>query len=205
MTARRAALPPPGPGSLGPRDPPPGPGSPGPRDPPPPPCGAPGPGSPGPRDPPPPPCHDAGWSVPSLQEPERDSDSERGPGIHADVVGTSGSGAADESSDSDAEQEGAQKPVRKVSTSGQIRTKSIFRGSGISWWTGTSASPFVIQVTPTLWWIIIVVTFTSTQTLVDHYRGHLHLHPDSDGGPLEAKRPTGGQEAHWRPRGPLEA
>lgn len=45
-------------------------------------------------------------------------------GIHADVVGAvAGSGAADESSDSDAEQEGPQKLIRKVSTSGQIRSK----------------------------------------------------------------------------------
>lgn len=34
-----------------------------------------------------------------------------------------GSGAADESSDSEGEQEGPQKLIRKVSTSGQIRSK----------------------------------------------------------------------------------
>lgn len=45
-------------------------------------------------------------------------------GIHAHVVGAvAGSGAADESSDSEAEQEGPQKLIRKVSTSGQIRSK----------------------------------------------------------------------------------
>ncbi|XP_067371876.1 diacylglycerol kinase eta isoform X11 [Channa argus] len=55
---------------------------------------------------------------------------EKGPvsaaGIHAHVVGAvAGSGAADESSDSEAEQEGPQKLIRKVSTSGQIRSKSL--------------------------------------------------------------------------------
>uniref|UniRef100_A0A8C6UAA8 Diacylglycerol kinase n=1 Tax=Neogobius melanostomus TaxID=47308 RepID=A0A8C6UAA8_9GOBI len=49
-------------------------------------------------------------------------------GIHAHVVGTTaGSGAADESSDSDAEQEGPQKLIRKVSTSGQIRSKTSIK------------------------------------------------------------------------------
>ncbi|GLD56583.1 diacylglycerol kinase eta isoform X3 [Lates japonicus] len=53
---------------------------------------------------------------------------EKGPasaaGIHAHVVGAvASSGAADESSDSEAEQEGPQKLIRKVSTSGQIRSK----------------------------------------------------------------------------------
>ncbi|XP_029967155.1 diacylglycerol kinase eta isoform X2 [Salarias fasciatus] len=57
---------------------------------------------------------------------------EKGPasaaGIHAHVVGAaSGSGAADESSDSEAEQEGPQKLIRKVSTSGQIRTKTSIK------------------------------------------------------------------------------
>ncbi|KAK7882320.1 hypothetical protein WMY93_028494 [Mugilogobius chulae] len=49
-------------------------------------------------------------------------------GIHAHVVGTTtGSGAVDESSDSDAEQEGPQKLIRKVSTSGQIRSKTSIK------------------------------------------------------------------------------
>uniref|UniRef100_A0AAQ5X2K6 Diacylglycerol kinase n=1 Tax=Amphiprion ocellaris TaxID=80972 RepID=A0AAQ5X2K6_AMPOC len=49
-------------------------------------------------------------------------------GIHAHVVGAvSGSGAADESSDSEAEQEGPQKLIRKVSTSGQIRSKTSIK------------------------------------------------------------------------------
>lgn len=45
-------------------------------------------------------------------------------GVHTHVVGAvAGSGAVDESSDSEAEQEGPQKLIRKVSTSGQIRSK----------------------------------------------------------------------------------
>ncbi|XP_034550508.1 diacylglycerol kinase eta isoform X2 [Notolabrus celidotus] len=57
---------------------------------------------------------------------------EKGPvsaaGVHAHVVGAvSGSGAADESSDSEAEQEGPQKLIRKVSTSGQIRSKTSIK------------------------------------------------------------------------------
>ncbi|XP_034003628.1 diacylglycerol kinase eta isoform X2 [Trematomus bernacchii] len=57
---------------------------------------------------------------------------EKGPvsaaGIHAHVVGVvAGSGAAEESSDSDAEQEGPQKLIRKVSTSGQIRSKTSIK------------------------------------------------------------------------------
>uniref|UniRef100_A0A7N6BPE6 Diacylglycerol kinase n=1 Tax=Anabas testudineus TaxID=64144 RepID=A0A7N6BPE6_ANATE len=49
-------------------------------------------------------------------------------GIHAHVVGAvAGSGAADESSDSEAEQEGPQKLIRKVSTSGQIRSKTSIK------------------------------------------------------------------------------
>ncbi|XP_045910833.1 diacylglycerol kinase eta isoform X3 [Micropterus dolomieu] len=57
---------------------------------------------------------------------------EKGPtsaaGIHAHVVGAvAGSGAADESSDSEAEQEGPQKLIRKVSTSGQIRSKTSIK------------------------------------------------------------------------------
>uniref|UniRef100_A0A673WBE6 Diacylglycerol kinase n=1 Tax=Salmo trutta TaxID=8032 RepID=A0A673WBE6_SALTR len=53
---------------------------------------------------------------------------EKGPstaGIHAHVVGAvGGSGAVDESSDSEGEQEGPQKLIRKVSTSGQLRSKT---------------------------------------------------------------------------------
>uniref|UniRef100_A0A8C7V3V7 Diacylglycerol kinase n=1 Tax=Oncorhynchus mykiss TaxID=8022 RepID=A0A8C7V3V7_ONCMY len=46
-------------------------------------------------------------------------------GIHAHVVGAvGGSGAVDESSDSEGEQEGPQKLIRKVSTSGQLRSKT---------------------------------------------------------------------------------
>lgn len=63
------------------------------------------------------------WFYPSpRQEPEKGPASAAG--IHAHVVGAvAGSGAADESSDSEAEQEGPQKLIRKVSTSGQIRSK----------------------------------------------------------------------------------
>uniref|UniRef100_A0AAZ1XNW9 Arf-GAP with coiled-coil, ANK repeat and PH domain-containing protein n=1 Tax=Oreochromis aureus TaxID=47969 RepID=A0AAZ1XNW9_OREAU len=57
---------------------------------------------------------------------------EKGPpsaaGIHAHVVGAvAGSGATEESSDSEAEQEGPQKLIRKVSTSGQIRSKTSIK------------------------------------------------------------------------------
>lgn len=56
------------------------------------------------------------------QEPEKGPASAAG--VHAHVVGAvAGTGAADESSDSEAEQEGPQKLIRKVSTSGQIRSK----------------------------------------------------------------------------------
>ncbi|XP_047226100.1 diacylglycerol kinase eta isoform X2 [Girardinichthys multiradiatus] len=49
-------------------------------------------------------------------------------GVHAHVVGAvAGTGAADESSDSEAEQEGPQKLIRKVSTSGQIRSKTSIK------------------------------------------------------------------------------
>ncbi|XP_056144892.1 diacylglycerol kinase eta [Lampris incognitus] len=67
------------------------------------------------------------WSSPSpLQEPEREPPSAAE--IHANVVGAvAGSGAADESSDSEAEQEGPQKLIRKVSTSGQIRSKTSIK------------------------------------------------------------------------------
>lgn len=64
------------------------------------------------------------WFYPlTRQEPEKGPASAAG--IHAHVVGAAvtGSGAADESSDSEAEQEGPQKLIRKVSTSGQIRSK----------------------------------------------------------------------------------
>lgn len=63
------------------------------------------------------------WFYPSpRQEPEKGPASAAG--IHAHVVGAvAGSVAADESSDSEAEQEGPQKLIRKVSTSGQIRSK----------------------------------------------------------------------------------
>ncbi|KAJ3592120.1 hypothetical protein NHX12_007249 [Muraenolepis orangiensis] len=81
---------------------------------------------------------DAVWSFSSSPPPQ---DPEREPafaaGIHANVVGAasavaagsgSGSGAADESSDSEAElQEGPQKLIRKVSTSGQIRSKTSIK------------------------------------------------------------------------------
>ncbi|XP_062258160.1 diacylglycerol kinase eta isoform X2 [Platichthys flesus] len=60
------------------------------------------------------------------QEPEKGPVSAAG--IHAHVVGAvAGSGAADESSDSEAEQEGPQKLIRKVSTSGQIRSKTSIK------------------------------------------------------------------------------
>ncbi|XP_045910834.1 diacylglycerol kinase eta isoform X4 [Micropterus dolomieu] len=67
------------------------------------------------------------WFYPSLrQEPEKGPTSAAG--IHAHVVGAvAGSGAADESSDSEAEQEGPQKLIRKVSTSGQIRSKTSIK------------------------------------------------------------------------------
>lgn len=65
----------------------------------------------------------SGWFYPTpRQEPEKGPTSAAG--IHAHVVGAvAGSGPADESSDSEAEQEGPQKLIRKVSTSGQIRSK----------------------------------------------------------------------------------
>uniref|UniRef100_A0A8C5FJP4 Diacylglycerol kinase n=1 Tax=Gadus morhua TaxID=8049 RepID=A0A8C5FJP4_GADMO len=47
------------------------------------------------------------------------------PGLGGTAV--AGSGAADESSDSEAEQEGPQKLIRKVSTSGQIRSKTSIK------------------------------------------------------------------------------
>ncbi|KAM9710435.1 diacylglycerol kinase eta isoform 4-T4 [Menidia menidia] len=60
---------------------------------------------------------------PPRQEPEKGPVSSSA-GIHAHVVGA---GAADESSDSEAEQEGPQKLIRKVSTSGQIRSKTSIK------------------------------------------------------------------------------
>lgn len=57
---------------------------------------------------------------PPRQEPEKGPTVE----IHTHPAGAvTGSGAVDESSDSEAEQEGPQKLIRKVSTSGQIRSK----------------------------------------------------------------------------------
>jgi len=75
------------------------------------------------------------WFYPSSrQEPEKGPVSSAA-GIHAHVVGAvAGSGAADESSDSEAEQEGPQKLIRKVSTSGQIRTKVRFLSVFVSLW-----------------------------------------------------------------------
>lgn len=61
------------------------------------------------------------------QEPEKGAPSSAGigsAGIHQHAVGAvGGPGPADESSDSEGEQEGPQKLIRKVSTSGQIRSK----------------------------------------------------------------------------------
>ncbi|XP_040057508.2 diacylglycerol kinase eta isoform X4 [Gasterosteus aculeatus] len=66
------------------------------------------------------------FCVSPRQEPEKGPASAAG--IHAHAVGpVAGPGAADESSDSDAEQEGAQKLIRKVSTSGQIRSKTSIK------------------------------------------------------------------------------
>ncbi|XP_074513779.1 diacylglycerol kinase eta isoform X5 [Sebastes fasciatus] len=71
------------------------------------------------------------YVCPPRQEPEKGPVSSSAAGIHAHVVGVvgagSGSGAADESSDSEAEQEGPQKLIRKVSTSGQIRSKTSIK------------------------------------------------------------------------------
>ncbi|XP_063744095.1 diacylglycerol kinase eta isoform X3 [Eleginops maclovinus] len=65
-------------------------------------------------------------SLSPRQEPEKGPVSAAG--IHAHVVGVvAGSGAAEESSDSEAEQEGPQKLIRKVSTSGQIRSKTSIK------------------------------------------------------------------------------
>lgn len=67
------------------------------------------------------------------QEPEKGPASAAG--IHAHVVGAvAGSGAAEESSDSEAEQEGPQKLIRKVSTSGQIRSKVRHLGLFVRLW-----------------------------------------------------------------------
>ncbi|XP_061735634.1 diacylglycerol kinase eta isoform X2 [Nerophis ophidion] len=61
-------------------------------------------------------------------EPDKGSGSGSAARIHPHVVGAvSVSGAADESSDSEVEQEGPQKLIRKVSTSGQIRSKTSIK------------------------------------------------------------------------------
>ncbi|KAJ8256113.1 hypothetical protein COCON_G00199770 [Conger conger] len=64
-------------------------------------------------------------------EPEKGAPSTAGigsAGIHQHVVGAvGGPGTADESSDSEGEQEGPQKLIRKVSTSGQIRSKTSIK------------------------------------------------------------------------------
>ncbi|XP_037543003.1 diacylglycerol kinase eta [Nematolebias whitei] len=61
-------------------------------------------------------------------EPDKPEPASCATGVHAHVVGAvASSSAADESSDSDAEQEGPQKLIRKVSTSGQIRTKTSIK------------------------------------------------------------------------------
>lgn len=64
---------------------------------------------------------------PAHQEPEKEAAAAPGiggSGIHRHVMGAvGGPGAVDESSDSEGEQEGPQKLIRKVSTSGQIRSK----------------------------------------------------------------------------------
>ncbi|XP_017287306.1 diacylglycerol kinase eta isoform X4 [Kryptolebias marmoratus] len=66
------------------------------------------------------------WEELEAEKPGPVSVSVSAAGVHAHVIGAvAGSGAADESSDSDAEQEGPQKLIRKVSTSGQIRSKSL--------------------------------------------------------------------------------
>ncbi|CAL8342028.1 unnamed protein product [Boreogadus saida] len=66
---------------------------------------------------------------PAWEELDPERESAFAAGIHANVVGVAvaGSGAADESSDSEAEQEGPQKLIRKVSTSGQIRSKTSIK------------------------------------------------------------------------------
>uniref|UniRef100_A0A8C7TSQ7 Diacylglycerol kinase n=1 Tax=Oncorhynchus mykiss TaxID=8022 RepID=A0A8C7TSQ7_ONCMY len=62
------------------------------------------------------------YIVAKYPEPEKGQSTA---GIHAHVVGAvGGSGAVDESSDSEGEQEGPQKLIRKVSTSGQLRSKT---------------------------------------------------------------------------------
>ncbi|XP_077392761.1 diacylglycerol kinase eta isoform X3 [Festucalex cinctus] len=65
---------------------------------------------------------------PAWEELEPDKGSGSAARIHPHVVGAvSVSGAADESSDSEVEQEGPQKLIRKVSTSGQIRSKTSIK------------------------------------------------------------------------------
>ncbi|XP_017287305.1 diacylglycerol kinase eta isoform X3 [Kryptolebias marmoratus] len=68
------------------------------------------------------------WEELEAEKPGPVSVSVSAAGVHAHVIGAvAGSGAADESSDSDAEQEGPQKLIRKVSTSGQIRSKTSIK------------------------------------------------------------------------------
>ncbi|XP_061579223.1 diacylglycerol kinase eta isoform X2 [Cololabis saira] len=72
-------------------------------------------------------ANNPGWF--SRQEPEK-GPAASAAGIHAHVLGAgtgTGPGANDESSDSEAEQEGPQKLIRKVSTSGQIRSKTSIK------------------------------------------------------------------------------
>ncbi|KAM6986393.1 diacylglycerol kinase eta isoform 2-T2 [Aplochiton taeniatus] len=65
---------------------------------------------------------------PAWEELEPEKGPSSAAGIHAHVVGAiGGPGAADESSDSEGEQEGPQKLIRKVSTSGQIRSKTSIK------------------------------------------------------------------------------
>ncbi|XP_023679491.2 diacylglycerol kinase eta isoform X2 [Paramormyrops kingsleyae] len=68
---------------------------------------------------------------PAHQEPEKEAAAAPGiggSGMHRHVMGAvGGPGAVDESSDSEGEQEGPQKLIRKVSTSGQIRSKTSIK------------------------------------------------------------------------------
>ncbi|XP_031417052.1 diacylglycerol kinase eta isoform X3 [Clupea harengus] len=62
---------------------------------------------------------------PAWEELEPEKGTVTTSGIHGNVMGAMGcAGPVDESSDSDGEQEGPQKLIRKVSTSGQIRSKT---------------------------------------------------------------------------------
>ncbi|XP_013885257.1 diacylglycerol kinase eta, partial [Austrofundulus limnaeus] len=58
-------------------------------------------------------------------EPDKPGTVPSAAGVHAHVVGAVA--GVDESSDSDAEQEGPQKLIRKVSTSGQLRSKTSIK------------------------------------------------------------------------------